>query len=237
MKKILCLICILSMLFTAAGCASKQTYAITYDDVLLYVTPVTEARPGDVVPVVLNAREGASFLLTVNGKELSPHDRDEYFLTYEFVMPYNDVRIEHTTEEVKEVNNITIPASMTCHRISYSTEFAFDGKYMIITNSEEATRLFAGFSLAYADQIEPYPDGFFDNNIIIACLQHEGSGSVGHSLKNAIMREGKLFITITREVPYIGTCDMASWLCLISVSKKALPPAFDVTILTENKEV
>lgn len=237
MKRLLSMLCILSMLFTAAGCASKQTYAVTYDDVMLYVTPVTQARPGDVVPVVINAREGASFLLQVNGQELSPHDRDEYFITYEFVMPNNDVKITHTIEEEKEVSDITIPASMTCHRISYSTEFAFDGKYMIVTNSEEATRLFAGFSLAYADKIEPYPENFFENNLIIACVQHEGSGSVGHSLKNVIMQDDALIVTITREVPYIGTCDMASWLCLITVSKTALPPTFDVTILTEKKEV
>ena len=237
MKRLLSMLCILSMLFTAAGCASNKTYAVSYDDIMVYVTPVTQARPGDVVPVVINAREGASFLLNVNGVELSPHDRDEYFITYEFVMPSHDVKIEHTIEEEKEVNDITIPASMKCHRIDYSTQYVFDGKYMIVTNSEEASKLFAGFSLMYADTIEPYPEGFFDNNIIIACLQHEGSGSVGHSLKNVIMKENTLTVTITREVPYIGTCDMASWLCLISVSKKALPPAFDVVLLTENKEV
>ena len=152
-------------------------------------------------------------------------------------MPNHDVKIEHTTEEEKEVNDITIPASMKCHRIDYSTQFAFDGKYMVITNSEEATRLFAGFSLMYADKIEPYPEHFFDNNIIIACVQHEGSGSVGHSLKGVILKENLLTITINREVPYIGTCDMASWLCLISVSKNMLPPAMEINIVVEKVEV
>ena len=108
---------------------------------------------------------------------------------------------------------------------------------MVINNSDEATRLFAGFSLIYADKIEPYPENFFDNNIIIACVQHEGSGSVGHSLKGVILKENLLTVTINREVPYIGTCDMASWLCLISVSKNMLPPAMEIDIVVEKVEV
>ncbi len=236
MKKILCLICILTLLFTT-GCASSQQFAVSYDDIMLYVTPVTSAKPGDIVPVKVNAKEGASFHLYVNDIEMSPHAKDEYFITYEFVMPYNDVSIKHTIEEEKEMTDITIPASMQCHRIDYSTEYAFDGKYMVITNSEEATRLFAGFSLMYADKIEPYPENFFDNNIIIACVQHEGSGSISHSLSSVKMNGDVLTVTIHRNVPYIGTCDMASWLCLISVSKTALPPIFTVEIETENVEV
>ena len=236
MKRILCLLCILALTLTITGCTSKS-YTVHYDDIMLYVTPTTEAAPGQMVQVIVNAKEGASFLLNVNGVELSPHDRDEFFITYEFVMPGHDVTISHKIKEEKEVNDITIPASMQRHRIDYSTQYAFDGKYMIIRNSDDATSLFAGFSLMYADKIEPYPEGFFNNNIIIAYLQHEGSGSVGHSLKSVIMQDNILAITINREVPYLGTCDMASWLCLIAVSKTALPPAFDVEITIEKKEV
>lgn len=236
MKKILCLICILALTLTITGCTSKS-YTVHYDDIMLYVTPTTEATPGQMVQVIVNAKEGASFLLNVNGVALSQHDSDEFFITYEFVMPGHDVTISHTLEEEKEMNDITIPASMHRHRIDYSTQYAFDEKYMIIRNSEDATRLFAGFSLMYADKIEPYPEYFFDNNIIIACLQHEGSGSIGHTLKSVHMNDNGLTITINREVPYIGTCDMASWLCLITISKNALPPVFDAEIIVEKQEV
>lgn len=135
------------------------------------------------------------------------------------------------------MQDITIPATMSRHRISYATEFAFEGKYTVVTNSDEATQLFAGFSLAYPDEVKPYPTNFFDNNILIACLQHEGSGSIVHTLKSVRMNNNVLTITINREVPYIGTCDMASWLCLIAVSKNSLPPVFDVEITMEKQEV
>lgn len=236
MKKILCLVCILLMLFTTNGCRLDKMYDVNYDDITLYVTPMTKASPGDIVKVVLNAKEGASFLLSVNNIEMSPHDKDEYFITYEFVMPYHDVMITHSIEEEVEMTDITIPASMTRHQISYMTEHAFDGKYMIIRNSDDASQLFAGFALHYPDQIQPYPENFFDNNIIIACLQHEGSGSVGHELRSVKMNGDMLTIVIQRKVPYIGTCDMASWLCLIAVNKAALPPAFTVEIETEKIE-
>lgn len=235
MKRILCLLCILTLSLTIIGCT--QTYAVLYDDIMLYVTPTTNASPGETVNVVVNAQEGASFIVTVNDVELSPHDCNESFITYEFIMPSHAVTIRHIIKEDMKMQDITIPATMSRHRISYATEFAFEGKYTVVTNSDEATQLFAGFSLAYPDEVKPYPTNFFDNNILIACLQHEGSGSIVHTLKSVRMNDNVLTITINREVPYIGTCDMASWLCLIAVSKNALPPVFDVEITMEKQEV
>lgn len=236
MKRILSLFCIFSMLFTITGC-TFQTYSIDYDDATVYVTPKTKAKPGDMVSVVVNTPEGADFFLYVNGYELSPHKQNATQLTYEFMMPYNDVYITHDIKEFPDMNDIRIPASMQCLRISYSTEFAFSGKYVIVRNMQEADALFAGFSLAYAENIQTYPENFFENNLIVAFLQHEGSGSVSHSLDCVTFKDGVLTITINRHVPSIGTCDMASWLCVTAISKQALPDMFGVEIISQEKGV
>ena len=234
MKRLLSMLCILSMLFTAAGCAFSKTYTINYDDIMVYVTPVTQARPGDVVTVVVNAQECASFLFYTNDALLSAHTRDEYFITYEFVMPFNNVTITHIEQEELTMNQLTIPATMRTYRIDYSTPYSFEGEYVIVTNREESEKLFAGFSLRNTENIQPYPKDFFENNILIACVQYEGSGSVTHSLKNVTLNNDQLFVTITRNVPSIGTCDIATHLCLISVSKKALPEDMSVIIQIED---
>lgn len=231
MKKIFCLICIL-ICFGTTGCSSA-TFNVEYDDIMLYVTPVDKAAPGDIVQVKVNAKECASFLFYVDEALLSAHAHDEYFITYEFIMPYHDVKITHIEQEEPEMNQLTIPATMRAYRIDYSTPYSFDGKYMIVTNREESEKLFAGFALQYAETIEPYGENFFENNILVAYVQHEGSGSVSHSLKNVVMEEDTLFITINRHVPYIGTCDMASHLCLIAISKNSLPSTFETVIRTE----
>lgn len=237
MKRILCLICILAMLLTINGCSSSKTYDIHYDDIMLYVTPTTSAHPGDVVQVIVSAREGASFIISMDTLILSQQDINDKLIIYEFVMPSHDVHITHTKEGEPSMNPITIPASMTRYRISYNTDFAFSGNHAIVTNPTEADALFAGFVLSHEDEIKPYPENFFDNNILIACIQNEGSGSVGHSLKSVILNDSTLTITINREMPYIGTCDIASWLCLISINTSLLPPEFTTHVLTIKQEV
>jgi hypothetical protein len=225
------------MLIAITGCSSSKVYNIYYDDIMLYVTPTTSAHPGDVVQVIVTAREGASFVIFMDALILSQQDVDGNLIIYEFTMPAHDVSITHQMEEQQKMNTIQIPASMSRHRISYETEYAFSGQYMVVTNPDEANTLFAGFSLAHADKIEPYPNNFFDTNIIIAFVKHEGSGSIGHSLKSATVNSNTLTLTINREVPYIGTCDMASWLCLVSVSKSMLPHGFVTQIAIIDKEV
>ena len=62
-----------------------------------------------------------------------------------------------------------------------------------------------------------YDSSFFESNILIALLIEEPSGSIRHEINS--IKEGNNTITfgITREVPEIGTTDMAQWHILISM--------------------
>lgn len=234
MKKLISLTLCLLILVGATGCSFAR-YNITYDDASFFIETIDSAKPGDVIKLRTLNSEKAYFY--TNGVALSPKHKDETYTTYEFIMPPHDVHITHVMEEEPMNTPISIPASMQCLRISYSTEFAFTGKYMIVRNMEEASALFAGFSLAYPDKVETYPENFFENHILVAYVQHEGSGSVSHSLKKVFNEEGMTKIVITRHVPYIGTCDMASWLCLISIDKTMLSDPLVLQILTEQEDM
>ena len=132
--------------------------------------------------------------------------------------------------------SICIPSVMTCHRIDYSTEYKFDGPCKIVETTEEMKTLLSGFSFRHEDELKAYDSNFFSNCAVVAFLQHEGSGSIGHSLKCAEISDRKLSITIYREIPAIGTCDMASYLCLVSIPRDILPFTSVICINTINKE-
>lgn len=233
MKKVLCLICILFCVYMT--CLSSPAFNITYDDALLYTNPIRNAEPGELVQIKVNIIEDASFSIFIDDILLSENTKYEDFVMYEFIMPNHDVKISHTIDERKfNMTNITIPATMKTYRISYATEHAFNGEYMIVTDKEMSEQLFAGFVLRNPENIQQYPRDFFENNILIAYVQYEGSGSVTHSLKNVTLNNDQLFVTITRNIPSIGTCDIATHLCLISVSKKALPEDMSVVIQIED---
>ncbi len=235
MKYILSLLCIFAILL-CAGCAT-QSYDITYDDATLFKLPVSSAKAGDVVQLRLDKREGVSFYIHVNDITLSPHDFDENDIIYEFIMPQHDVHITYTKEELPMNNNIRIPSAMTRHHIDYSTEYKFNGPYMMVGTIAEAEALFAGFAFRQEDIPKPYATNFFDNFVLVAFVQHEGSGSVGHSLKCVELLENELTITIYREVPALGTCDMASYLCLVSIPRNILPQVLSTRVNVIDKEM
>ncbi len=217
------------------GC-STPSYKITYDDSTLFKLAVSSTKAGDVVQLRMDKREGASFYIHANDILLSPHDFDENDIVYEFIMPQHDVHITCIKEELPVNNNIRIPSTMTRHRIDYSTKYKFNGPYMIVGSVPEAEDLFAGFAFKQEDIPTPYATNFFDNFVLVAFVQHEGSGSVGHSLKCVELLDNKLTITIYREVPSIGTCDMASYLCLVSVPRDILPQVLSLSIQALDKE-
>lgn len=235
-QKIVWLLIPLLICYNMMGCTSN-TFHIEYDDIMLYVTPISEARPGDVVQVHVTAREGKSFLLYANDILLSMHQRDEYFITYEFIMPYRNVTVTHSIQEEPQMNPIVIPATMQTHHIDYSTPHTFNDDYHIITTKEDAEKFLAGFSFHDTEKAEIYTEDFFQKNIIVACMQHEGSGSITHSLKNVILDANHLNITIVRHVPSIGTCDMASYLCLIAISTQCLPTHYNIAISTIQENI
>lgn len=79
----------------------------------------------------------------------------------------------------------------------------------------------------YHEDIE-YTAEYFEEQILVMVLLEEGSGSIRHNIDNVKYgSDGKLYVSIRRDVPEAGTCDMAEWHILIEPEK-------DITVASES---
>ena len=70
---------------------------------------------------------------------------------------------------------------------------------------------------SFSSNMKKYDSSFFESNILIAVLIEEPSGSIRHELTLVEEEDNKITFGITRDVPEIGTTDMAQWHILISM--------------------
>ena len=82
-----------------------------------------------------------------------------------------------------------------------------------------------------------YDEAFFAENYLVFVLLEEGSGSIRHHVEAVEQTPGKaLRISILREVPELGTCDMAQWHVILELSRDALvETANDVAVYLDGK--
>ena len=82
---------------------------------------------------------------------------------------------------------------------------------------------------SYAERFKR-PKEFFDDNLIVAFLIAEGSGSISHSL-DSIYDNGS--INITRFSPPLQSGDYALWFVIIELSKEHAPKQFELNMSQE----
>ena len=71
----------------------------------------------------------------------------------------------------------------------------------------------------FADLVENCDGEFFREHVLVLILLEESSGSVGHEV-TGVLEDGT--ITIRRDVPEIGTDDMAQWHVLLMLPRTAM---------------
>ncbi len=82
-------------------------------------------------------------------------------------------------------------------------------------------------TIGFLDACDKYTAEYFEDQILVMILLEEGSGSIRHNVDNVkIGSNGKLYISISRDVPEAGTDDMAEWHILIEPEK-------DITVASE----
>lgn len=97
-------------------------------------------------------------------------------------------------------------------RIIFTTE----DKYNLERRSDPASDSTIGFLNA----CDKYTAEYFENQILVMVLLEEGSGSIRHNVDNVKYgSDGKLYVSVRRDVPEAGTDDMAEWHILIEPEK------------------
>lgn len=86
-----------------------------------------------------------------------------------------------------------------------------------------AVRLFENygdFSQAYREQFPDYDELFFRDNVLAVIYLEEGSGSISHEVTMVRRVGDSIEIHIRREIPEVGTCDMAYWTISTAISRE-----------------
>ncbi len=74
-------------------------------------------------------------------------------------------------------------------------------------------------AISFAKAIEKYDAAFFEENALIILHIEEGSGSIRHTVESVEKTDWMLEVNISRQVPEVGTDDMADWFAVIEVKK------------------
>ena len=78
-------------------------------------------------------------------------------------------------------------------------------------------------TIGFLDACDRYNAEYFEKQILVMVLLKEGSGSVRHNVDNVKYgSDGKLYVSIRRDVPEVGTADMAEWHILIEMKKDVI---------------
>ncbi len=98
---------------------------------------------------------------------------------------------------------------------------------------EKKEKVYADTTIGWLDAIEKYDDEYFKANDLIMIVLEEGSGSNRHEVKSVIKNpDGGFSVDIARDVPEVGTCDMAEWHIILEIECGKINPLtrVDITI-------
>lgn len=117
---------------------------------------------------------------------------------YEATVLYPSVRIIHSLQELKDY---------------YTT-------WREVFDLERKEQVYSDTTIGFLDACDQYDEAFFEENYLIFVLLEEGSGSIRHTVRSVTQTEDKLIaISIGREVPEVGTSDMAQWHIVIELNR------------------
>lgn len=101
-----------------------------------------------------------------------------------------------------------------------------------IYSLERRTNPASDSSIGFLDACDMYDDAYFAQHYLILILLEESSGSIRHRVTHLSDQDG-VTVTIERQIPEDGTCDMAEWHILIGMPLRDAVPSLaeiDVTI-------
>ena len=87
---------------------------------------------------------------------------------------------------------------------------------------ERRKEVYSDTSIGFLDACDQYDDAYFAQSELVLILLEEGSGSVRHQV-SSVWRQDGLRITVERQVPEVGTCDMAQWHIFLEIPKGSDP--------------
>lgn len=103
-----------------------------------------------------------------------------------------------------------------------------------IYSLEHRDKVYSDTTIGFVDACEKFDEKYFEDHNLVMVLVEEGSGSIRHKVKEVKEALDNWEIVIQREVPEVGTDDMALWHILIEVQMgKVITDSEDVVVILE----
>lgn len=115
----------------------------------------------------------------------------------------------HEDREYPITSVITSTSELTAYYDKYKNEYNFERRQQIASDSTKG----------FLDAVEKYTEEYFRKNILLLILAEENSGSNRHKVTGITRKDGLLHIQVERQVPKIGTTDMAQWHILVEIDR------------------
>lgn len=107
-----------------------------------------------------------------------------------------------------------------------------EGDFYIIESYDELTEYVTNeCSQRLADSVASYDEEFFKEKVLVFALVSEGSGSISHKVKSIKINSGVLEVTVKRNVPEIGTMDMAEWTIVFELDIEEVNKIIDTNLI------
>ncbi len=233
---VICIICSIFLLLVATvfiglGVATLKGYSIMQGRVLItdngsYMiidddnSPIEMSNQSKNEEIFADLTNGDEILIVHDGiQEKYPASTGIYYCKKVADGEYKDLP-EQTLLSLAEMGWISTPPA-TQDTLNFTAtalrSYSTPGGIMfpqirIIKSTDELNSYVGGFNNEFADECAKYDEKYFAEKSLIVVILEEGSGSISHTVKNLTLSDnGKCYIYIDRNVPEVGTCDMAYW--------------------------
>lgn len=143
-----------------------------------------------------------------------------------FVLLFVLFACESPGDEGKTLNYLTYQEDYVIETFRSEPTGAYEGRQEIkaIGSIEELETYYQEHKDSYdlssfKAYIETLDERRFEDSALLIIVLEEPSGSIHHGVKDLFMKNGTLMVELYRDVPEIGTTDMACWHILLEVSK------------------
>lgn len=123
------------------------------------------------------------------------------------------------------------------YRAQWNEQYKYDTPILIDSLSawEEFFKTHPKQSISEDILQKSYDETFFEDSAIYAYIESEGSGSIKLKVKGAELSGDKLRLFMERLNPEVGTCDMATRICLFELKREKIKNVKTVEAIIEEK--
>lgn len=137
--------------------------------------------------------------------------RDPFAESAEVAFEAQYIRTDGYHEDVEYPYAVMITSAAQLDRYYEQNKFKYD--------LERREKVYSDSTIGFLDAADKYDEAFFKDKKLVMIILEEGSGSVRHKVTRVGNEAGRLYVSVERIVPEMGTDDMAKWHIILELDR------------------